>query len=129
MILFFDVETTGLPTRRNAHYSDLAVWPRIVSVSWALFRGPDSKAVHRHAIIRPNGYIIPEESTRIHGITTDRAIREGPPIQAVLASLLQDVGIQRPQLAVAHNMNFDRPILLAEFLRAGFEVSFANLPT
>jgi hypothetical protein len=43
MILFFDVETTGLPTRRGAHYSELDVWPRIVSISWTLFRGPDSK--------------------------------------------------------------------------------------
>ena len=25
MILFFDVETTGLPTRRQAHYSDLSI--------------------------------------------------------------------------------------------------------
>ena len=129
MILFFDVETTGLPTRYQAHYSDLSVWPRIVSISWALFRGPDSKIKHRHMIIRPDGFVIPEESTRIHGITNKQALSEGESLRTVLSKLLRDIELQQPDLVVSHNIDFDRPILLAEFLRAHLDDSFAELPT
>jgi DNA polymerase III subunit epsilon len=129
MILVFDVETSGLPSRRGAHYSDLDVWPRIVSISWALYRGPDAQVKHIHTLIRPDGFSIPPEATRIHGIDTERARREGAPAPATLASLLQDVATHAPSLVVAHNVDFDRPILLAEFLRAGLGDEFARLPS
>ena len=129
MILFFDLETTGLPTRRQAHYSELSVWPRIVSLSWALFRGSDAKVKHYCTIIRPDGFAIPAEATRIHGITTGRALREGAHLRTTLASLLQDIDLHRPKLIVAHNMDFDRPILLSEFMRLGLGDSLASLPT
>ena len=35
--LIIDVETNGLPTRRNAHYSEIDVWPRIVQISWGIY--------------------------------------------------------------------------------------------
>lgn len=129
MILVFDVETTGLPARYDAHYSALDVWPRIVSISWALFRGLDSKINHRHMIIRPEGFVIPNESTRIHGISHKQALKDGHPLESVLSKLLRDIESHQPGLVVAHNIDFDRPILLAEFLRAGLDDSFAELPT
>lgn len=129
MILFFDVETTGLPTRRNAHYSDLDVWPRIVSISWALFHDGDSMVKQHHTIIQPDGFIIPEAAVRVHRITTKRALSEGEPLSVTLESLLHDVDLHAPELLVAHNMDFDRPILLSEFLRAGLSDSLASLST
>jgi DNA polymerase III epsilon subunit-like protein len=100
-----------------------------VSIGWALFRGAESKLKHHYTIIRPDGFMIPSDAARVHRITTERALREGAPLRATLASLLQDVDMHRPDLVVAHNMDFDRPILLAEFLRAGFGDSFVRLPT
>ena len=35
-ILFFDVETTGLPKRRGASYREVNVWPRVVSLGWMI---------------------------------------------------------------------------------------------
>ena len=129
MILCFDVETTGIPTRRGAHYSELEVWPRIVSISWACCRGADAIVKHFEAIIRPEGFSIPSASTRVHGITTDRALRDGVSLRDTLSEMLEDIAAHRPALVVAHNVDFDRPILLAEFLRLGLGDSFASLPT
>src|SRR5687767_12163801 len=98
MILFFDVETTGLPTRRQADYSELSVWPRIVSISWALFRDPATKIKHHYSIIRPDGFVIPQESARIHGITNELALRDGESLRKVLANLIRDIELQKPRL-------------------------------
>jgi len=38
MIIFLDVETTGQLCSRNASWREVANWPRIVSINWALYR-------------------------------------------------------------------------------------------
>jgi DNA polymerase III epsilon subunit-like protein len=128
MVLFFDLETTGLPTRRGAPYTDLAVWPRIVSVGWALLGDVGSEGKRRHAIVRPDGFAIPADAARVHGITTERALRDGAPLRDTLGLLLGDIEALKPELVVAHNIAFDRPVLLAVFLRTGLGDAFARLP-
>jgi DNA polymerase III epsilon subunit-like protein len=64
----------------------------------------------------------------VHGITTDRALREGAPLKATLSLFLADAEGFKPDLVVAHNVAFDRPVLLAELLRTGLGASFAGLP-
>lgn len=123
MFLVLDTETTGLPTRRNASYTELSVWPRIVTISWALFRSRTECLSHRHHIVRPVGFRIPVEASRIHGVTHAKADREGQPLASVLAALQSEISQCRPTSLVCHNVAFDRPIVLAEFLRAGMSPS------
>jgi DNA polymerase III subunit epsilon len=53
MYLFIDTETTGLPARRFAHYTDHDIWPRVVSISWALFHAKDQPLKHVYHIVSP----------------------------------------------------------------------------
>ena len=69
MYLFFDTETTGLPKRYNAPMDDLDNWPRLVQVAWILFDEEGKEIVSNSYIVRPEGFIIPKESSLIHGIT------------------------------------------------------------
>jgi len=68
-------------------------------------------------IIRPDGFVIPDEAARIHGITQSRALREGQPLQVVLEKF--GALVAGTEYLVAHNMAFDEKIAGAEFLRAG----------
>jgi DNA polymerase III epsilon subunit-like protein len=127
-LFFFDVETTGLPTRRGAHYTETAVWPRIVSISWAV-HGDDGQAIDRRgAIIKPAGWLIPSSAAAIHGITTDLAKRVGRPLSEVLFELLAVVRTLAPTSIVAHNAEFDRAVLLSELARNGLDTSLERLP-
>jgi DNA polymerase-3 subunit epsilon len=130
VILVLDTETTGLPARRNASYTELSVWPRIVTVSWAVFRSRNDCVSHKHFIVRPDGFRIPPAATQIHGISHARAQRDGQPLAAVLEVLRAEVGQLGPKSLVCHNVAFDRPIVLAEILRTGMQPQFLErLPT
>ena len=69
-------------------------------------------------IIRPDGFTIPEEVVRIHGISTERALAEGVPLLEVIAKFADDMSRYGVDTAVAHNMAFDDSVLLAELYRA-----------
>lgn len=130
MYLVLDTETTGLPKRRNASYTELDEWPRVVTISWALFRSRTECISHRHHIVRPVGFRIPVEASRIHGVAHAKAEREGQPLASVLTALQSEISQCRPTMLVCHNVAFDRPIVLAEFLRAGMSPSvLASLST
>ena len=129
MLFFFDVETTGLPKRRNASYSEVDVWPRIVSISWALHKPDQSLVAHKYSVIRPDGFSIPADSTRVHGITTAYAKQHGRAVADVLRELNSDLEHHRPSLVIAHNIAFDRNVLLAEALRAKCSTPIADVPT
>jgi DNA polymerase III epsilon subunit-like protein len=115
--LFLDTETTGLPVRWNAPVTDLGNWPRIVQVAWTMSDAGGGTVERKEYIIRPEGYEVPEAASRIHGITHERALREGVSLRPVLQELAGD--LERAGTAVAHNMQFDEKVIAAEFLRAG----------
>jgi len=128
MKLFFDTETTGLPTRRQAHYKEHDVWPRVVSISWALYDRNELQK-HVYTIVRPDGFIIPEDAAKIHGITTEHALANGRPLNEVLQELISDIKINCPEILIAHNIQFDFPVLLCELDRIRMEPNFATIPT
>ena len=122
--LFFDTETTGLPRRWNAPQSDFDNWPRIVQIAW-VFYGLDGKEISQsNFIIRPEGFSIPREASLIHGITTERAVREGVSLAGALASFGQ--AIDQAECIVAHNISFDEMVVGAEFLRNNIPNNIAS---
>lgn len=127
MFLFFDVETTGLPRRRNAPVTELENWPRVVSVAWRTVDSRDRVISEKHFVVRPDGFRIPEEASRIHGITDLKARESGVPFAVVSRWLLRDLKKAEVRHLVAHNLEFDRPILTAEFLRSGQGDPFSGL--
>jgi len=113
----FDSETTGLPARRNIPIEDVDGWPRVVQLAWAIYdeRGRLEKAESH--IIKPDGFRIPADATRIHGISHDRALAEGRPVREVLKRFIKE--LESPvDAAIAHNLTFDRSVVGAELIRA-----------
>ena len=83
--LFIDTETTGLPLNWDAPHTQLHAWPRIVSISWATYASPSAEPAYKYHVIRPDGFKIPPDAARVHGISTERAIREGIDLSTVLS--------------------------------------------
>lgn len=119
MYLFFDTETTGLPKDWKKPITDGDNWPRLVQLAWLAFDHEGNKLAGSSVIIKPECFVIPTEATKIHGITTERAMAEGVP----LASFLGWFGNQLRDAynVIGHNIQFDDNIIGAEFCRLKME--------
>lgn len=115
MYLFFDTETTGLPRNWKAPVTDLNNWPRLVQLAYVYYDNNGNLISRGDYIIKPEGFTIPAESSRIHGITTERALREGQSLSVVLQHF--NSLIEKATYLVAHNISFDEKIVGAELLR------------
>lgn len=122
MFLVVDCETNGLPRDWRAPLDDLANWPRAVQIAWALYDPSHRELLSAAHIVRPDGFRISPESTRVHGISTKQARAEGRPIADVLRELWSAAG--QAQVVVAHNADFDGNVIAAEYLRLGWAPPF-----
>ncbi len=86
MYLIFDTETTGLPQNFNAPLSDSDNWPRMVQIAWQLHDENGELIENQDYIIKPEGYDIPFNATRIHGISTKMAQEQGRDLQKSVPS-------------------------------------------
>ena len=120
----FDLETTGLPQRKsfNSYYSfkDFSKFAkaRIVSIAWSIYENKH-KIMSKYHIIRPNDFEIIDNSiaTSINNITNDIAKSKGVDFTNVIEELIID--LENVELLVAHNLKFDKNILLAELHHIG----------
>ena len=117
-ILFFDTETTGTPKDDNAPASDLENWPRLVQLAWINYDKEQNLLSEHSIIIKPNGFEIPDDAARIHGITNEIAVK-GSDLIEVLDDFLNS--LVEADVIVAHNMSFDEKIMSSEFLRNQIE--------
>ncbi len=115
MFLIFDTETTGLPKNYKAPVTDSDNWPRMVQLAWQLHDNSGKLLQAKNYIVKPDGYDIPIGVSKIHGITTERAERDGHDLKLVLEELKAD--LERTNYNVGHNIEFDVNIVGAEFFR------------
>ncbi len=115
MYLVFDTETTGLPRNYQAPLDDFLNWPRIVQLAWSLYDADGGPWESYSYIIKPEGFIIPEEAAKIHHISQERALQEGIELRRALDYFLRDVN--QASYLVAHNIDFDDNIVGSELLR------------
>jgi len=119
MYLIFDTETTGLPKNYDAPYTDLDNWPRLVQIAWQLHDNKGALINASNIIVKPEGFTIPFNAEKVHGISTERAQREGKPLREVLEAFAADVA--KAQRIIGHNIEFDMNIIGAEFIRGAME--------
>jgi len=119
MILFFDTETTGLPKNWKAPVTDLDNWPRLVQLAYLVYDFDGDLIQSCNEIIKPNGFTIPIEASKVHGITTDIANQRGSKIEEVFE--LFSIHLKRAKVIVAHNMSYDEKIIGSEMIRLGLE--------
>ncbi len=122
MYLFFDTETTGLPRNWKAPVTDLNNWPRLVQIAWIFCDRNGNQIESADYIIKPENFTIPADASRVHGISTEKAISEGKPLDFVLQKF--NSLVDQAQFIVAHNISFDEKIIGAEFLRKEITSSF-----
>ena len=136
--LFFDTETTGLfidesksmnPFRNQVLYnslrSSLLRQPHLVQLSW-ITTDKDCNIISQHDyIIQPQGFCIPPEATRIHGITTEIAKEKGTPIKEVIEKFMEDV--YAANTLVGHNIEFDKKVINTELIRLGLNNEYDDM--
>jgi DNA polymerase-3 subunit epsilon len=121
-ILVFDTETSDLPRDWHRPASDLDNWPHLLQIAWIVcdleFRPKGSYCT----LIRPDGWQVAPGAAKVNGISTKKALRHGVPVATVLPAF--DAVLQTCGLVAAHNLEFDRNVMTAEFLRAGLPHHF-----
>jgi len=125
--LFFDCETTGLPRSRYFSAENIDDWPRLVQIAWARYDRRGDPEDSRCYIVKPEGFVIPADATRIHGITHAHALRVGRGAAEVLDEFLAAADEPGTTL-VAHNLSYDCGVLGAELVRLSRPLRFLELP-
>jgi len=116
-IVFTDTETSGL-IPKFASYTDLRVMPHLIQL--AAIRTDDeggNEEKRIDLIIRPDNYLIPKESSDIHGITHERAMDEGIDLREAMEEYHSM--LKGGATLACYNVAFDSKILAASFRRAG----------
>ncbi len=126
MYLIFDTETTGLPKNFNAPVSDTDNWPRCIQIAWQLHDAEGHCIEHQDYLVRPDGFNIPFDSEKIHGISTELATEQGISLKEVLAKFHEI--LQRTTFVVGQNVGFDVNIMGAEFYRESHTNLLQELP-
>lgn len=126
MYLIFDTETTGLPKRWDAPVSDSDNWPRCIQIAWQLHDEMGRLTEHRDFLVRPDGFDIPYESEKIHGISTALATENGTGLKEVLDSF--EEALSKAKFVVGHNVGFDLNIMGAEFHRMAYPSRLGSMP-
>ena len=126
MYLIFDTETTGLPKSWNAPITNTDNWPRCVQIAWQLHDEMGNVLEHNDFLIKPEGYNIPYDAERIHGISTELAEEQG--IALAEGLVLFNEALEKTTFIVGQNVNFDLNIMGCEFHRLGVENKLSSLP-
>ncbi len=119
MYLIFDTETTGLPKDWNKPFTDVDNWPRMVQIAWQLHDDSGQLLEHVDYLIRPEGFDIPYDAEKVHGISTALAQSEGIPVQEALTHFYN--ALKSCRFQVGQNLSFDVNIVGSELVRAGME--------
>ena len=116
-VLIFDTETTGLPKSKILDGGNLHLWPYVVQFSYVILDTISNEIIKvKDNIVKiPSNIIIPEESFKIHGITSEMTQHTGVSIELIMDEFFAD--ILNIELMVAHNLNFDLNMIKCELLR------------
>lgn len=106
----FDLETTGIDVATS----------RIVSANVSVI-GPDGQSIERTDWLADPGVDIPLQASTVHGITTERARRDGRPAAEVVAEIVQAIRtvFDRGLALVVYNAPYDLSLLRHESIRHG----------
>lgn len=126
MYIIFDTETTGLPKRWDAPITDTDNWPRCIQIAWQLHDAMGNLIEHQDYLIKPDGFNIPFDSEKIHGISTELATEQGVPLTEVLVKFNE--ALAKAKFVVGQNIGFDINIMGAEFYRYGVDSGMSSMP-
>ncbi len=126
MYLIFDTETTGLPRSWSAPITDTDNWPRCIQIAWQLHDEMGNLIEHQDYLVKPEGFNIPYDAERIHGISTELAQEQGIALQEVLEKF--NIALSKTKFIVGQNVGFDVNIMGCEFHRANIGSDMVKMP-
>lgn len=123
-VMFIDLETTGLPKQpcydkyynpaETKHYDKSRI-VQIAVITYEIHATNHTKKSEHNYIIKPDGFVI--QNAEIHGIDHNLATFAGITLADAMSHMLAD--ITDCKLLVAHNLGFDKNVLLSELYRTG----------
>lgn len=125
--LFFDTETTGVPKDYKAPAANLDNWPRLVQLGWILTDAKGNEIASGNDLIKPNGFVIPVEASRVHRITTDIAYSKGIDLTNSLQKFME--AAKKAECIAGHNISFDIKVVEAELIRTHIGCSIESKPS
>ncbi|BCY28072.1 DNA polymerase III subunit alpha [Flavobacterium okayamense] len=126
MYLIFDTETTGLPKSWSAPITDSDNWPRCIQIAWQLHDEMGNLIEHQDYLVQPEGFNIPYDAERIHGISTELAQEQGISLAEVLEKF--NIALSKAKYVVGQNVGFDVNIMGCEFHRLNIATDLTQLP-
>lgn len=114
MKLFFDTETTGLPSY-NKPLNDISQ-PHICQLGMLVTNDEGASISQVDVLVKPEGrFVITPQLTAIHGIDMAMCEKDGLPIRDILDTFEKTAF--HCDTWVAHNLKFDRMLLDIQFAR------------
>ncbi len=126
MYLIFDTETTGLPRNWAAPITDTTNWPRCVQIAWQLHDELGNLIEHQDYLVKPEGFNVPYDAERIHGISTELAQEQGIYLKEVLEKFT--IALAKAKFIVGQNVGFDVNIMGCEFHRMDIQSPMSSMP-
>jgi len=126
MYLIFDTETTGLPRSWSAPITDTDNWPRCIQIAWQLHDEMGNLIDHEDYLVKPEGFNIPYDAERIHGISTELAMEQGIALSEVLEKF--NIALSKTKFIVGQNLGFDVNIMGCEFHRMNVQSKMNEIP-
>lgn len=134
IILFFDLETTGLPCTKKGnkynryyHPSELNNYDssRMVSIAWQVYdNNTCNKLYEQSHIIYPDNFISSPRALEVHGITTEIAKQQGKNVNDIFELFKKDLR-NNVKIISGFNVQFDYNVFLSECYRYG-EIELIN---
>ena len=115
MYLIVDTETTGLPRNWKATITDTDNWPRCVQIAWQLHDELGNLVEQKDYLVRPDGFDVPYDTEKIHGISTDLALEKGEGLVEVMKQFNE--ALEKSDFIVGQNVAFDVNIIACELYR------------
>lgn len=125
-ILVFDTETTGLPKYRNASIFRTHDWPYVVQLSFMMYDAAQNEVldVGDYLIKLPDGVEIEAGAQAVHGISKAKCDASG--ISMADAYRHFNAAAQQADVFVAHNLMFDKRLMMVEARRLGIAHPFGE---
>jgi len=121
--IFYDTETTGLPVFKEPSESENQ--PHIVQLAASLVDLETRKVIASIDLIsRPDGWVIPQETIEIHGITNELAAEVGLSEFVVVNTFIELWKVADKR--IAHNISFDDRIIRIALKRNDYGDEFAD---
>lgn len=114
LALFYDTETTGLPDFKAPSEADHQ--PHLVQIAGVIADLDTKEIIERfETIVKPDGWVISEMISKIHGITHERAMQDGIPEKEAVDSIMRMW--EKCGVRIGHNESFDAKLLRIALFR------------